>query len=242
MKIPSTLFLLVILGCSKNTSDPQQIIDQAMSAAGSSALENAKVEFEFRGRDYGIERRGGNYEMVRLWKDSVGIIRDEVTNGGFVREINGTKVEVADSMASKYTNSINSVFYFALLPFRLNDEAVQKKYVGEEEINGGHFDKVEITFLEEGGGKDHEDVFIYWVNKENSFIDYLAYSYETDGGGMRFRKAINPRTVNGVRIVDYINYKPQAEVKLTDMAKLYVQDELSELSRIELDQIIVELN
>ncbi len=242
MKLFFSLFLVVIFGCTKNSSDPQQIIDRAISAAGSDALENAKVEFEFRGREYGLERSEGNYEMVRLWKDSVGIIRDEVTNNGFLREIDGVKVEVADSMAFKYTNSINSVFYFALLPFRLNDAAVRKKNLGEEEVKGMNYDKVQITFQEEGGGKDHQDVFIYWVNKKNNFIDYLAYSYETDGGGIRFREAMNARTINGVRIVDYINYKPQGEIKLTEMAESWARNELTELSRIELNKIIVEPN
>ncbi len=55
-----------------------------------------------------------------------------------------------------------------------------------------------LTFNEDSGGDDFEDVFIYWFNTETYRMDYLAYEYHTDEGGMRFREAFNPREINGV--------------------------------------------
>ena len=64
-------------------------------------------------------------------------------------------------------------------------------------------------------------------------MDYLAYLYHTDGGGMRFREAINPRRVNGVLIQDYINFKPEDEsMDINNISELYENGELEELSRI----------
>lgn len=243
MKITKYLLALLILSaCGSAKEDPQQIIEKSMAASGSNLLNNAKVEFEFREREYGLQQNGGYFEMVRLWKDdSLGIIRDVVTNDGFQREINGGKVAVADSMASKYMNSINSVLYFALLPYRLNDDAVNKEYLGEEIIKGKPYFKIKVYFDEEGGGKDHDDEFIYWINKKTYFIDFLAYSYLTDGGGMRFREGYNERIVNGVRIVDNINYKPTSDIALENIGEAFNNDELEELSRIILEEPLVEI-
>lgn len=240
MKFSILLPLILLISCSQ-PPDPQNIVDLALAQSGTDGLDNAKVEFEFRGKEYGLEQNNGSFEMVRLWKDSIGLIRDEVSNSGFKRQINGSLNDVADSMATKYTNSINSVIYFALLPYRLNDAAVIKEYLGEEKIEGSTYHKIKITFNEEGGGEDHDDEFIYWFDQSTHLIAYLAYSYHTVGGGMRFRKAINPRIINGVRIVDYINYKPKIEVNLEEIGKAFTNQELIELSRIKLENVKVEL-
>jgi hypothetical protein len=239
--IPYVIAVAFLVGCSGNT-DPQKIIDETIIATGSDRLSNSKAEFDFRDREYGVKRNDGQYEMVRLFKDSTGLVRDVVTNDGFYREINGQKTTVADSMAFKYTNSINSVIYFALLPYSLNSDAVIKTYLGIEVIKGNAYHKIKVTFKEEGGGVDHEDEFIYWINKENKFVDYLAYSYQTDGGGLRFREAMNPREINGLRVVDYINYKPKSEITLEETSEAFIDGQLEELSRIELENFIVEFN
>lgn len=243
MKKIYTLFLIILIAasCTDQNDDAQYVVDQARVAAGSDKLDMAQVEFEFRDREYGVKRQNGEYEMVRLFKDSLDMIRDQVTNEGFQREMNGTVIEVTDSMSFKYTNSINSVIYFALLPYNLNDAAVIKSHLGTETIKGKDYYKIKVTFQQEGGGKDFEDEFIYWIDKETYFIDYLAYSYLTDGGGMRFREAYNPRNVNGIRALDYINYKPKTDMKLEAMGKAFEDGQLEELSRIELINFKVEL-
>lgn len=235
-------FLLSILfiGCTNIKNDPQKIIDQSLNASGSNILKSAVVEFKFRGREYGLKYDNGKFEMIRLWGDSIkGVFRDVVSNSGFQREINGTPVIVPDSMASKYTNSINSVIYYALLPFRLNDQAVIKKYLGSESIKGVEYDMIEITFKKEGGGKDYDDVYIYWVNSITKNLDYFCYSYSTDGGGIRFREAINPRILNGVRIVDYNNFEVSKETPLDKCAQMFEANELQKISVIELQNVMI---
>lgn len=93
-------------------------------------------------------------------------------------------------MALKYYNSVNSVHYFAYLPQGLNDKAVQKELLGEVVLKGEPYYKVRVTFAQEGGGNDYEDVFIYWFHKQKFTMDYLAYEFHVDGGGMRFREAV----------------------------------------------------
>ena len=77
----------------------------------------------------------------------------------------------------KFSESVNSVHYFSILPYGLNDRAVQKKLLGEVKIKGDNYYKIEITFSKENGGVDYDDIFIYWIKKENFKIGFVAYKY-----------------------------------------------------------------
>jgi len=239
------LFMAVIAACTstpKKRTIADEIIDRAIEASGGRKYQNCRVEFDFRGRHYVGERKGGKYQYERIFTDSTGLIRDVMDNLRFKRFRNDAEIAVADTMAAKYSRSVNSVLYFALLPYGLNDPAVNKTYLGEGELAGIKYDKVQVTFDEQGGGEDHEDVFVYWINKENAYIDYFAYSYATDGGGMRFRKANNPRIINGLRFQDYENYKPEDEnaIALENMDIAFESKTLTLLSVIETENITVE--
>lgn len=234
------LAAILIVSCNSNLTDPQKIIDKAIAASGGDKYLNATIEFDFRDRHYVSTRKGGLYTYERITKDSANTTHDFLSNDGFKREINGTAVEVVDSMKVKYTSSVNSVIYFALLPYGLNDASVRKKFLGETQLEGKEQYAVEISFGEEGGGEDFEDVFIYWINKKDFTIDYLAYSFD-EGKGLeyRFRKAYNPRKVNGITFFDYINYQSITDTKITGLEDLYKESKLKELSKIELLNIKV---
>ncbi|MBK7649538.1 MAG: hypothetical protein IPJ20_00725 [Flammeovirgaceae bacterium] len=233
------LFVALLSACSDST-DPQKIIDKAIAAAGGEKYLNSTVEFDFRDRHYLAKRKGGAFSYQRLTHDSTKLTRDFISNEGFKREINGEEVNVADSMKVKYAASVNSVIYFALLPFGLNDPAVIKKFIGETQIESKDYYKIEVTFGQDGGGEDFEDVFLYWIDKESYALDYMAYSFEENNkAGYRFRKAYNPRIVNGIVFLDYINYKPKGETTINQLEELFKQGELEELSKIELINVQV---
>jgi hypothetical protein len=123
--------------------------------------------------------------------------------------------------------------YFALLPYFLGDKAAQKKYLGATTLNGEPYDKIEVSFQAEGGGKDFEDRYVYWFHRQRHTMDYLAYNYQVDGGGARFRIANNIRTVNGVRFADYLNYKPRTDRSdIESFDQLLSQNELEEVSKV----------
>jgi hypothetical protein len=123
--------------------------------------------------------------------------------------------------------AINSVVYFAMLPFKLNDKAVNKTY-----------DVIGVTFKKEGGGDDYDDVFHYWINTTTNKIDYLAYKYHVNGGGVRFRRAYNVRNIDGIIFQDYVNYKAKKDVVLRDLPTLFEDGKLKELSKIKTEHII----
>ncbi|MEO1096313.1 MAG: DUF6503 family protein [Bacteroidota bacterium] len=229
---------MFFLACTTK-EDANKIVNEAILQAGGDLFENTEIEFVFRDREYGYKKVGGNFEYVRIFKDSTNVVRDVLANTGFTRQIDGITTEVADTMATKYSNSVNSVVYFALLPYGLNDQAVNKIYVGQSTIKDEVYHKIKVTFNQEGGGEDFQDVFIYWVGEDDHKVDYLAYSYETDGGGIRFREAYNERVINGVRFVDYVNYKPKDIQDLEVLDQEFEKGNLEELSKIELTDIKV---
>ena len=172
-------------------------------------------------------------EYSRSFSDSLGAYLDVLTNDGFTRTLNGELVELSEKDENTFSNSVNSVVYFTLLPKGLNDKAVNKKLLGTTKIKGQNYHFIATTFDEEGGGEDHDDIFGYWINTQTNTMDYLAYSYHTNGGGVRFRAAINPIEVEGVQFQNYINYKPISKTTpLDSLPYLFEQGKLKKLSEI----------
>lgn len=222
----------------------QQVVDAAIAKHGGSRYEDSRVTFEFRGRKYTATRSGSKFEYERLFKDTTGAdIRDVLTNEGFYREVNGQRAQLSAKDSSAYANSVNSVIYFALLPYFLNDRAVIKEYLGEATILGKPYHKIRVTFRQEGGGKDFEDEYIYWFHMDLHTLDYLAYNYHVDGGGARFREAYAVRTSNGIQFADYRNYKPKTDNRnVAEFDALFENGGLEQLSLIELEHVRVVLD
>lgn len=228
-----------IFCCSDKQDKATYIINQAIQASGGEKYQDFSVKFKFRDIHYIADRKKGLFSYERIIDRNDQQIHDILNNEGLVRLINDEQTVLVDSMREKYSNSVNSVLYFALLPFGLNDPAVNKKYLGERELMGTDYYKIEISFDQQGGGKDYQDIFIYWINKKSYFVDYLAYTYETDGGGSRFRKAKNPRTIGGIRFQDYTNYVPLPHV---EGVPLHLYDSLFEVGNLEVLSEIELLN
>ncbi len=235
MKYLVSIFLLSII-FSACTQEPtaQEILTNAIQTHGGDKVYNSNVSFDFRDKHYKGEYNQGQYKLARYFSDTLNnTYEDVLTNQGFQRKINDSIVHVTDEWIGKYSNSINSVFYFLRIPFNLKDEAVILTYLGKRVIDGTNYYKLKVTFSEEGGGEDFDDVFVYWFNAETYILDYFAYEYATDGGGKRFRKAFNQRDENGWLISDYINYKPKdINVDIADYDKYYTEDGFKKLSEI----------
>ncbi|MGJ8593121.1 MAG: DUF6503 family protein [Aquaticitalea sp.] len=235
---------LMLFSCVEKKSefvDADVVINTSINVSGVKKLDNSVLEFDFREKHYKAARSEGSYVLKREFKDSLGSIVDYLSNISFERRVNDSLIYVADSMATKYSAAVNSVHYFAVLPYDLDGKAVNKTYLNDVELKGNNYHKIKVTFDQEGGGEDYEDVFIYWVNTKTSKIDYLAYSYnEADGLGLRFREAYNERSINGVRFVDYNNYKPKdTTIALEDLDRMFLENNLELLSKIELKNVSI---
>jgi Family of unknown function (DUF6503) len=219
------------------------IVDQAIEAHGGDILNNALMSFDFRGRHFSVTRNDGLFSYERTYTDTDGrTIRETLTNEGFDREIDGRPSIMDSTTSHNMLTSVNSVVYFALLPLPLNDPAVVKRYLGEATISGEPYDKVEVTFKQDGGGRDYEDRFIYWFHRDRHTMDYMAYYFYVNDEGSRFRKAINIRDVGGVRIQDYVNMKSDSldynSVEHYD--RMFEEGKLVPVSEVILDNVRIE--
>lgn len=221
--------------------DAQKVVDKAIAKAGGDRFYGSKIEFDFRDKTYCAVRTEDDFRLERqIFEDSV-VTTDILSNSYFLRLRNEKQVLLADSTRTKLSNAINSVHYFSVLPYGLNDPAANKAYLGKVSIKGKEYHKIKVYFDEKGGGTDFEDVFIYWISTKSYHVDYLAYEFHVDGGGMRFREAYNQRYVNGIRFVDYRNYKPRdVSYKISEMDRAFEDSELELLSNIELENVKVE--
>jgi len=238
---PKSNYLLILLigvslavtGCKdQQQPNPETLVNKSIVAHGMDKIYGKQLQFKFRDREYRLYRDSLTYVYTRITDDSIEDVLHSVE--GFSRIVNGKPIRLADSMAVKYSSSVNSVLYFFQLPLVLNDPAVKKEYLGTRIIKDSEYHTIKITFAQEGGGEDFEDEFRYWIHTGTLEIDYLAYSYLTDGGGIRFREAFNKRRLADILLQDYRNYKPPSlEISLDSLPAMFEKDKLELLSIIE---------
>lgn len=233
-----TLFAYAQMEAQTLDTQANEIVNKAIEVHGGVLYQQKKFSFTFRGKRHTVNQDDGSYVYDRSFTEDGDEIREVLDNGVIKRYVNGEDSGKSERQLSRAFEDVNSVSYFAMLPYKLNDAAVIKKYEGEVEIKGKTYDKVKVTFQGEGAGDSPDNVFYYWFDQETGFMDYLGYSK----GGFRFRAAYNQRIVNGVRFADYVNYsggvyKANA---LEEYDQLYNADKLKELSRIVLEDVKVE--
>ncbi len=240
LAIIALLFFVSCLDAPKEKLNVQQIVDRSIEVSGGKLFDSHDVFFVFRDKAYVSTQNEGKKVLKRISKTDAVTITDMLAKGKLQRFFNDSLIQLSDSVASRYANSVNSVHYFVRLPYGLNDKAVNKKLLGEFTIKEKDYYKVQITFDKENGGDDFEDTYIYWFDKETFKPDYLAYEFHVDGGGLRFREAFNERYVNGIRFVDYNNYKPKKKTTdIYEVDSLFLSVALDLLSKIELKDVRV---
>ncbi len=237
------ILLLIFPAACTTRPDTETIINKAIQKHGGERFENSRIIFKFRGTVYTVERQGGKYTFTRTFTDSTGAaIVGTLSNEGFSRTVNGQPVDLPEEKRLNYLNSINSVVYFALLPYKLNDAAVNLEYLGEAMIEGEPYYEIKVTFDRQGGGESHSDTFVYWIHQNNYTMDYLAYRYHAGEGGTRFREAYNIRTINGIRFADFHNYgSDEMQTPLQKYDTLFEKGKLPKVSDVDLRDIGVKL-
>lgn len=240
------LILLFYTSCDKgqDSHDANKIVDIAIENAGGKNYDTANIKFTYRDNQYQSSRNFGNFQLERVQVDSAGIkFHDILNNKGFQRYRNNENIPVIDSAKIQYSAAINSVLYFVQLPYGLNAESVKKEFIGKDSIKNKEYFEIKVSFSEKGGGSDNEDEYLYWINTEDYKVDYLAYKFKVNGGGIRFRSAFNERFIGGIRFVDYANYKTdELSTLLHDVDSLFEDGKLIYVSTIITENIKVKIN
>ena len=234
MKKKIILLFLILVSCSNSSRiSTSQIINKSIKAHGWDQ-DDFSIVFDFRDYQYELKRKNKFYSFQRTTKKEGNVIKDLMSSKKKLKRfINDKSVELSDSMTNVFSNSLNSVMYFFQLPRPLKDQAVITKYLGLAKIFNEKYWTIKVTFKENGGGKDYQDEFRYWININNGQIDYLAYNYLTEGGGTRFRQAVNKQLNQGFIFQDYINLKPNEKfVSLDSLPILFEAGNLIKVSNI----------
>lgn len=224
----------------ETTRQARAIITEAIVASGLENMDEAAYSFGFRDKTYRYQQTAGKYTYERWWTDTTtnAVIRDVLDNDGFVRYTDGEVTQLTDKKRKAYSNSVNSVIYFAFLPAVLEDPAVIPTYLGQDTIKGEVLDQIEVVFTKENGGDDAGDEFRYWFTPKTRQLKYLAY-VEPGGKSPRLRQATNERTVAGIVVRDYDNYRTpkNAPSSVGVLADAFNRGELELLSEIDLFDI-----
>ncbi|WP_081209212.1 DUF6503 family protein [Salegentibacter sediminis] len=244
------LILIFFISCedeeknqsSQETQKIEEIIEKTIETAGGENYTRATITFNFRDRTYKSMRRGMEFSLERQFAEASDSIRDVVSNSGFHRYVNDSIRVIPDSLVARFNKEIKTVNYFAHLPYGLDHRGLVKELVGEAQIKGEPYFQLKMLFGQGASGVVGHDEFIYWIHKEDFTLDYLAYKFVEDEDGIRFRAAYNPRSIKGIRFVDYKNYTyHDPDTKLSELDELYEADQLELLSTIETEILEVEL-
>ncbi|WP_442794374.1 DUF6503 family protein [Pelobium manganitolerans] len=230
------VFACTLLGCFGENAN--KIIDKSIAFYGMDKIEGKTIEFDFREKHFKVKKHKGNFYYESSYRDdSLGLVKDKLSNHGFAREVNGRLMPLSGKDSVKFAESLNSVVYFAFLPLKLKDEAVQAKFLRTVQIKGSDYLQVEVTFAKENGGDHYDDTFYFWFDARDKSMDYFAYSK----GGDRFRAGNGLIRDKGLYLQNYVNLenKNPEKTALKDYYKLFEQDKLSTLSYIELRNLKV---
>lgn len=171
---------------------------------------------------------GEHQRRVRATNDTVEVWQD------------GAPVAVADSEAQRYRDWVMQRIYFSFLPYRLNDPSALKEDLGVVDWRARSLHKVKVTFAS-GSSTDAQDEYLYWLDPETGQVELFAYSYEGRPGGLRFRRAINHRRVNGILFFDQENLGVEGDgLKVDAIDPAYVEQQMRPVSTVELREVTVE--
>ncbi len=215
----------------ENKISPAYIIQKAIEYSGKDKIQDNKITFKFRDKIYISESVCDQFKLIRI--DSSKNVKDVLYKNEIERKINGKTVQLADTTSTNIKSSINSVHYFVHLPYRLKDPAVQAQRLKDDTINEKGYYKLQVEFNESGGGEDFQDIYHYWFDQEDFSLDYLAYKFYTNDGGMRFRAKRVEKRLNDIIFQDYNNFKPSSDTtQIDELSKAYQNNKMIKVSEI----------
>lgn len=177
--------------------------------------------YEVTGTVRGADRRVvATNDSVEMWED-------------------GEPVELDAEGQERARDFVNARIYFPYLPYRLNDPSVYKQDLGLESWNGRELHKVKVTFAA-GSSTDADDEYLYWLDPDTGRVEQLAYSFQGNPGGLRFRTGKNYRRVGGILFFDQSNLGIEGDgLRVDQIDPDFVRNNLRPVSEVRFDGIAV---
>lgn len=136
--------------------------------------------------------------------------------------------------------ALGQVLFFATFPHHLRYPAITTEFIGVDTLEGRSYYRVGVAFLQTISGYAPEDRYVCWINDQDFTLDYLAFSFERNGGGARFFKALTRQEAGGLLFSAYQAYlPPDGNVDLAGFGQLYLQNRLQFAARVEHNNLLV---
>ncbi|MCP3958495.1 MAG: hypothetical protein GY719_11635 [bacterium] len=238
------LSLLVVAAspaCASAPTDRLDIVDRAIAHHGGGFYDSSEAELDVCSKSgcfHVLARRKLGHFYYAVSGTSRGARLEVVSTSETVTaRRDGEELTLDTAGEQRYRDWAMARVYFSFLPYRLNDPGVYKQDLGVVDWDGRKLHKVKVTF-EPGASTDAVDEYVYWFDPDSARLELFAYSYDDDGGGLRFRRATNHRRVGGVMFFDQENLGvdgPGLSVDQVDPA--FVRDEMRHVSTVTLKDI-----
>jgi len=243
--LSSVIILMLVFSCKeKDTLTAKDILSESYKAYNSDAFFNSTIKFNIKDLEYPLHRKGHiqDFEVVR--KVDTTTYKATYSNGSTSYIVNDKELPQT-SMARLFIQiKLEGISYLFSIPHVFDQNAVIPKRLEDVTIKNKEYYAVDITFtrLDE---EEPENEFILYINKENFLVDYYAQDYDLAAPVKRleFRVAHNFRTIEGITLADYFVLKSKSEdEKLSNLFKLYNDNDLEESEALKFENIEVELH
>lgn len=146
---------------------------------------------------------------VNVLPETPGKVQQGMLDGNTRIELNGQHISNKEAnQMSTFMRRVN-FFWFAMM-YKMSDDAVIARYLGNEDHNGTLYDKVSITYQSAKTGKELNDEFILYFNPESHLVDFFYFSLPAFGIGEPLLKMeIEYSVIDGIHVATTRNgYAP----------------------------------
>lgn len=152
----------------------------------------------------------------------------------------GGWVELDGRAAARARSWLIGKVYFPFLPFRLADPGVHFRHLGTEVWDGRPLAKVKVTFSPHSD-PEADDEYLFWFDPDTGRMEQFAYSFQSGGGGLRLRRAVDYERVGGVLFSDQENLGVDGPGHTVDqVTPAFAAEHLEPVSSVELSDVEVE--
>lgn len=237
---PALLLLAAVLSAAPLEAEwvkRLDIVDRSIAEHGGDRFFSATTRLDICSRsgcfNVAMRLEGGLFDYTITQDDQGRRVR--LTNSTVERWQDGSPVGTGED-EERWRSFVSQRVYFVSLPFRLGDSSVFLEDHGIVDWEGRRLHEVKVSF-EPGSSAGSASEYLYWFDPSSARLEQFAYDYED---GMRFRRAVNHRRVDGILFFDQENLGLEGEGLSVDLIDpVYVAETMRPISTVEIRNITV---